>query len=165
MAADSAEAVRTRVNQALDGSPYACSSLRPLAGGNCNFTYHGVLRQPLPDSTWEVLIKHGEDYLASNPDFKLTTSRCVRRNPESCYDWKLTGILEDRGRLPGSPSHIASRLDRVLHRQSTSLLPLQPTDQHSGSRVPAGLRQPEDICYPSSLSQPSRSEGPSRGHR
>ncbi|KAB5557962.1 kinase-like domain-containing protein [Coniochaeta sp. 2T2.1] len=64
------------VEQELDGTPYACSSLRPLAGGNCNFIYHGVLLHPLPDGTREVVVKHGEDYVGSFPDFKVPTSRC-----------------------------------------------------------------------------------------
>lgn len=81
MATESADAILARVKRELDGTPYACSSLRPLTGGNCNFIFHGVLCQSLPQGSREVLIKHGEDYVASQPDFKLTTSRCVRHKP------------------------------------------------------------------------------------
>jgi hypothetical protein len=92
MAGGDADVVLERVKQGLDGTPYACSSLRPLTGGNCNFIYRGVLRQALPDGTREVLVKHGEGYVASAPEFRITTARCVRRDlsakrplvPEAC---------------------------------------------------------------------------------
>jgi len=71
------DAIQTKVKQELDGTPYACSSLRPLAGGSTNFIYHGILVRPLSDDTREVVVKHGEGYVGSFPDFKLPTSRCV----------------------------------------------------------------------------------------
>lgn len=83
MAGESSDDILAKVKQELDGTKYACSSLRPLTGGTCNFIYHGVLRQALPEGTQEVLIKHGEGYVASHPGFKLTTARCVRRRHQA----------------------------------------------------------------------------------
>lgn len=84
MAGESADAILAKVKQELDGTKYACSSLKPLTGGTCNFIYHGVLRHALPEGTQEVLIKHGEGYVASHPGFKLTTARC--KFEEDCLE-------------------------------------------------------------------------------
>ncbi|KAL4898386.1 kinase-like domain-containing protein [Aspergillus ambiguus] len=60
----------------LSSTPYACSSIHPLSGGTANFVYRGVLSAPLADGTRTVVIKHTEDFIASNRDFKLSAERC-----------------------------------------------------------------------------------------
>jgi hypothetical protein len=69
--------VSGEITQALGGTEYACSSLEPLSGGTANFIFKGILTTPLPDGTKEVAVKHGEAFVASMPDFQLSTSRCV----------------------------------------------------------------------------------------
>ncbi|KAL6231059.1 hypothetical protein BDW75DRAFT_221206 [Aspergillus navahoensis] len=69
--------VKEAVATELFRSPFACSSLTQLSGGTANFVYRGVLSQPLPDGTTTVIVKHAEDYLASNADFKLSAKRCL----------------------------------------------------------------------------------------
>ncbi|KAI9376682.1 kinase-like domain-containing protein [Aspergillus egyptiacus] len=64
------------VAQELSSTPYACTSLERLSGGTANFVYRGILSQPLNDGTKTVLIKHAEDYIATNKDFKLSAKRC-----------------------------------------------------------------------------------------
>jgi hypothetical protein len=71
------EAIAAAVWDELDGTPYACTDLKPLAGGTANFIFRSLLSKPLQDGTMEVVVKHGEGYVASHPDFKLSTSRCV----------------------------------------------------------------------------------------
>jgi hypothetical protein len=71
-----------KVENALRGTPFESSSLEVLSGGTGNFVYRAVLQTPLDDGTAEVLVKHGEDFVASNPAFKLTLSRC--RVEEAC---------------------------------------------------------------------------------
>lgn len=71
------EAISAAVWDELDGTQYACAELKPLTGGTANFIFRGVLSKPLQDGTMEVVVKHGEGYVASHPDFKLSTSRCV----------------------------------------------------------------------------------------
>ncbi len=73
--------ISQRVQKELEGTPYACSALVPLTGGVGNFTFRGALKQTLPDGTHEVVVKHGEDYVALNQAFHLPTSRCVRPWP------------------------------------------------------------------------------------
>jgi hypothetical protein len=57
-------------------SSYTCSSLTRLNGGVANFVFRGVLSQPLKDND-SIIIKHAKDYVALNPNFKLSTLRCV----------------------------------------------------------------------------------------
>ncbi len=71
------EEISQRVRKELEGTPYACSALVPLTGGVGNFTFRGALEQALPNGTHEVVVKHGEDYVALNQTFHLPTSRCV----------------------------------------------------------------------------------------
>ncbi|KAE8351662.1 kinase-like domain-containing protein [Aspergillus coremiiformis] len=61
----------------LSTSPYACSSVEQLTGGTANFVFRGTLLHPLPDGAKTVVIKHTENYVASNRDFKLSAERCV----------------------------------------------------------------------------------------
>ncbi|KAL5052127.1 hypothetical protein BDW71DRAFT_202258 [Aspergillus fruticulosus] len=69
--------VKEAIAMELSKSPFACSSLTQLSGGTANFVYRGVLSRPLPDGTRTVIVKHAEDYLASNAEFKLSAKRCL----------------------------------------------------------------------------------------
>ncbi|KAL2813527.1 kinase-like domain-containing protein [Aspergillus granulosus] len=69
--------VKEVVSKELSDSPYSCSTLTQLSGGTANFVYRGVLSEPLQDGTTTVIVKHAEDYIASNRDFKLSAQRCV----------------------------------------------------------------------------------------
>lgn len=66
-----------KVQESLSLGPHACASLTQLSGGTANFVYRGTLIQPLQDGTTTIVIKHTEPYVASNPNFKLTSTRCV----------------------------------------------------------------------------------------
>jgi hypothetical protein len=81
MAQETADEVSKKVQQSLKDSPYACSSLVELSGGTANFVYRGTLVTPLVDGSKTVVIKHTEPYVASNFNFKLTTTRCVSLPP------------------------------------------------------------------------------------
>lgn len=77
MSENTAQDISTLVSQELSKTPYESSSLTRLSGGTANFVYRGVLARPLQDGTKTIIIKHGEEFVASNRDFKLTTDRCV----------------------------------------------------------------------------------------
>lgn len=69
--------IQEKISNDLADTPFACGNLTQLSGGTANFVYRGLLSTPLPDGTTTVIIKHAEDYLASNEDFKLSAKRCV----------------------------------------------------------------------------------------
>ncbi|ORY69660.1 kinase-like domain-containing protein [Pseudomassariella vexata] len=73
----SADKMLTQVLKGLEGTKYASTSLDPLAGGTGNFLYRAQLCHPLDDSTKEVVVKHGEGFAASSPNFQLPTDRCL----------------------------------------------------------------------------------------
>jgi hypothetical protein len=77
MATTQAAKFADEIIQELSTTPYACSSLKKLSGGNANFIFKATLITPLPDGTTEVAVKHGEDYVASMPHFQIPTTRCV----------------------------------------------------------------------------------------
>ncbi|KAH8653595.1 kinase-like domain-containing protein [Xylariales sp. PMI_506] len=71
-----AEDIRSNVLKWLEPTPFASSSLEPLTGGTANFIYRAHLLKPLENGTEDVLIKHGEGWVANSPDLKIPTSRC-----------------------------------------------------------------------------------------
>lgn len=74
---NSAEEIKDAVRKELEGTEYAVSSLTPLSGGTANFIYLAKLQKPLLGGISEVVLKHGEAYVALHPDFKLEMVRCV----------------------------------------------------------------------------------------
>lgn len=128
----------------LRGTKYACSSLTALSGGNANFIFRGVLQKPLEDGTTEVAIKHGQGYVASNPDFKITTDRCVRPRLHPLIppqvDWSPA---HRRGKPPGAQQHAPLRGNlRCSHAQA---ILLQPRHQHSSTGVSAQCHRPQEL--------------------
>jgi hypothetical protein len=71
------EDISVKVKESLRDTPYACTALTKLSGGTANFVYRGILKTPLEDGTETVVIKHTEGYVASNPEFKITSTRSV----------------------------------------------------------------------------------------
>lgn len=69
--------IQTKVEGVLAATPYAASSLKRLTGGTGNFIYHAIPNNPQPGCAEGVVIKQGEGYVATRPEFPLTTSRCV----------------------------------------------------------------------------------------
>ncbi|KAM7194682.1 Protein kinase-like domain containing protein [Naviculisporaceae sp. PSN 640] len=69
--------IAANIKSELHETPYRCTSLDPLSGGNANFVFRGNLD---PEVGWfpfeEVLIKHGEPFVRSDTSFSLPTSRC-----------------------------------------------------------------------------------------
>ncbi|KAJ4269839.1 hypothetical protein NW762_001508 [Fusarium torreyae] len=76
MASTSSTDVDTKVQKALKDTRFETSALQKLPGGSVNFIYLAKLLKPLDDGTSEVLVKHGEPYMASKPDFALPPLRC-----------------------------------------------------------------------------------------
>lgn len=71
------EEIKSDVFEFLKGTQYASTSLEPLSGGSSNFIYRANLSKPLGNGTTDVLVKHGEGYMAIAPENKISTNRCV----------------------------------------------------------------------------------------
>lgn len=71
------EEIKNAIRKELEGTEYEVSSLTPLSGGTANFIYLARLHKPLSGGVREVVLKHGEAYVALHPDFKLEMVRCV----------------------------------------------------------------------------------------
>jgi hypothetical protein len=70
-------AIDAKVQAQLEGTDFASSGVRKLAGGSVNYVYHAPLRKALIDGTADVLVKHGETHMARKPDFPLPMLRTV----------------------------------------------------------------------------------------
>ncbi|KAF7533705.1 hypothetical protein G7Z17_g13472 [Cylindrodendrum hubeiense] len=75
--ADTQTEIQAKVKRVLQGTPFSPESLKQLSGGTANFIYHAVLEKPLPEYPNGVVVKQGEAYVATNPNFPLATSRCA----------------------------------------------------------------------------------------
>jgi hypothetical protein len=69
--------IKSEIFEWLKGMRYASTSLEPLSGGSANFIYRADLSTPLEDGTTDVLVKHGEGYMAVAPANRISTDRCV----------------------------------------------------------------------------------------
>ncbi|TGJ87381.1 hypothetical protein E0Z10_g1347 [Xylaria hypoxylon] len=115
MDAATREEIKSKIIRDLEQTPFAATSLRVLSGGVANFIYHASLKKPLADGTGDVLIKHGEDYIANNPNFNLTLFRC--RIEEQCLR-ALSGSefqIEGKAAIPGDTINFTVRTPKVYH--------------------------------------------------
>ena len=71
------EEIQSEVFNSLQDSQYASTSIETLTGGAANFIYRANLSKPLKDGTTDVLVKHGEGYMAIAPANKISIGRCV----------------------------------------------------------------------------------------
>ena len=74
-----------KVKKSLEGTRFSSSRVTKLDGGLVNWTYVADLIAPLEDGRTQVVIKHGEDFVAFRPDFRIGFDRCVgdHENPPS----------------------------------------------------------------------------------
>ncbi|KAF5581262.1 phosphotransferase enzyme family [Fusarium pseudocircinatum] len=69
--------IDSKVRKALEGTKFEVSKLEKIMGGSVNWIYKAILVTPLDNGEKEVLIKHGEPYMASKPEFALPPLRGV----------------------------------------------------------------------------------------
>lgn len=78
MAATDQTEINNKVQKSLEGTRFESSALKQLSGGSVNWVYEAKLSKPLDDGATEVMIKHGEKFMLTKPEFALTLIRCVR---------------------------------------------------------------------------------------
>ncbi|KAI0911964.1 kinase-like domain-containing protein [Ustulina deusta] len=113
MDAAAQEAIKAKVLTDLEQTPFAASSLRVLSGGTANFIYHASLKKPLGDGTRDVLVKHGEGYIANSPAFNLTLFRC--RIEEECLRALSEFPIEGKAALPADTVNFTVRTPKCYH--------------------------------------------------
>ncbi|KAK2042298.1 phosphotransferase enzyme family protein [Colletotrichum somersetense] len=142
---DIPDRILREVRDELTSTPYHFEGGTLLSGGTANFIYHVNLSQRLPDGTAEVAVKHGEGFLAQNPDFKLPTTRCLTE--VSC--------LAHLSALPPSTGNKLSvttpKLFYFNEKTNTQIQEYQPSPlslknyalQHFGSSTASGSMEPQ----------------------
>ncbi|KAK8031190.1 hypothetical protein PG990_000924 [Apiospora arundinis] len=123
--AQSPSDIQSKVLRSLEGTPFAAKSLVPLSGGNANFIYLADLVHPL-DSVAQVLVKHGEGFLASNTAFEIPTSRC--HIEDACLR-ALSSSSVDASTAPGSDDHDNGGYRYVVRTPKYYPFPQDPTTQ------------------------------------
>ncbi|KAJ9410292.1 hypothetical protein DTO045G8_1755 [Paecilomyces variotii] len=106
----------TAIWKEISNTPYACSSLTRLTGGTGNFVYRGTLSHPLQDGTRTVVIKHAEDYVASQPEFKLSTTRC------RAEEYMLNALNDLPKQVEGNVSVKSPRLFHFNQQTNTHIM-------------------------------------------
>ena len=110
--------IQSKVKNALNGTPFAVSTLTKLTGGTANFMYHATLENHSKDYPDGVVVKQGEAYVALHPSFKIATSRCVSV-PSFCN----TGTLIHRLTFSaGRRTRVSHPSQRILSSNNAILL-------------------------------------------
>ncbi|KAL2820801.1 kinase-like domain-containing protein [Aspergillus cavernicola] len=112
--------VRDTVAEELSSTQYACSQLLRLSGGTANFVYRGTLSKPLNDGTVIVIVKHAEDYIASNKDFKLSATRClIEESALRALDGMSSVTTTNEGK-DGQKYQITVKTPKLFHFDSST---------------------------------------------
>jgi len=153
------EQISAKVQQSLKDGPYACTSLAALTGGTANFIYRGELLKPLEDGSKTVVIKHTEGFVASNPNFKITATRCVR---PLLFAAKLRLIvyLGLRAKHPRCSPRLLASLNLGSNSPNTSNVQVLPGIGYTNFFRPPFLSRFEDL-----RSQTSSYASPMFSHR
>ncbi|KAI1045334.1 hypothetical protein LB505_012786 [Fusarium chuoi] len=68
--------IDSKVRKGLEGTKFEVLKLDKITGGSVNWIYKAQLVTPLDNGEKEALVKHGEPYMASKPEFALPPLRC-----------------------------------------------------------------------------------------
>ncbi|KAF5974921.1 phosphotransferase enzyme family [Fusarium coicis] len=121
--------IGSKVRKALEGTKFEVSKLKKITGGSANWIYKAKLVKPLDNGENEVLIKHGEPYMASKPEFALPPLRCAIET-ESL---KTLSSLSSFDNLPKETYSFVVRTPGLYHFDptgSTQILEFMPDGIH-----------------------------------
>ncbi|KAI8633995.1 kinase-like domain-containing protein [Xylariaceae sp. FL1651] len=135
------QALAKQAQEALEGTPYACSELLALGGGTANFLYRGVLRQPSPDTTSSatVIVKLSTDYVAVNRDFSLDVTRCFF---EKSILEALDGFPRSISTGDNDAHHVIVKAPRFYHFDSVTHIQVLE-DFHNTKDLTTALESPD----------------------
>ncbi|KAF5691011.1 phosphotransferase enzyme family [Fusarium denticulatum] len=108
--------IDSKVRKVLEGTKFEVSKLEKITGGSVNWIYKANVAKPLDNGKKEVLIKHGEPYMASKPEFALPPLRCVIET-ESL---KTLSNVSPFDNLPKQTSKFVVRTPELYHFDEAS---------------------------------------------
>ncbi|KAG5806447.1 hypothetical protein H9Q74_008572 [Fusarium xylarioides] len=121
--------IDSKVQKALEGTKFEVSKLEKITGGSVNWIYKAKVVTPLDNGEKEVLVKHGEPYMASKPEFALPPLRCVIET-ESL---KILLSVSSFDNVPKETYNFVVRTPEVYHfdqSSSTQILEFMPDGIH-----------------------------------
>ncbi|KAF5552242.1 phosphotransferase enzyme family [Fusarium napiforme] len=121
--------IDSKVRKALEGTKFEVSKLKEITGGSANWIYKAKLVKPLDNGEVEILVKHGEPYMASKPEFALPPLRCVIET-ESL---KILSRVSSFDNLPKGTYSFVVRTPELHHfdqASSTQILEFMPDGIH-----------------------------------
>ncbi|KAF5642236.1 phosphotransferase enzyme family [Fusarium tjaetaba] len=121
--------IDSKVRKALEGTKFEVSELMEITGGSVNWIYKAKLLKPLDNGEEEVLVKHGERYMASKPESALPPIRRVIET-ESLKILSSVSLFDNR---PKETYSFIVRTPELYHfdpTSSTQILESMPDGIH-----------------------------------
>ncbi|EMT72748.1 kinase-like domain-containing protein [Fusarium oxysporum II5] len=103
--------IDSRVQKALVGTKFQVSKLEKITGGSVNWIYKAELVRPLYNGEEEVLVKHGEPYMASKPEFALP----ALRSTIEIESLKILSAVSSFGNQPNDTHNFVVRTPKFYH--------------------------------------------------
>ncbi|KAI1036556.1 hypothetical protein LB503_003382 [Fusarium chuoi] len=130
--------IDSKVRKALEGTKLEVLKLDKITGGSVNWIYKAQLLKPLDNGEKEALVKHGEPYMASKPEFALPPLRCI-----------LSGISSSDN-VPKETNNFVVRTPELYHfdqASSTQVLEFMSDSIHLKDYAIRNYGSPTPVSY------------------
>lgn len=138
--------IDSKVRKALEGTKLEVLKLDKITGGSVNWIYKAQLLKPLDNGEKEALVKHGEPYMASKPEFALPPLRCVIET-ESL---KILSGISSSDNVPKETNNFVVRTPELYHfdqASSTQVLEFMSDSIHLKDYAIRNYGSPTPVSY------------------